>query len=119
MTSEGKIASYKDNELTVVILGKKITAKVASGVSISVNVSDLSIAQVGDPVKAKLGYYDSGKPEAGKKPGTAMADEVEITLNSPLTKAKKGKATKGGKSAKGDKASAGEKGDKPNPFGNK
>ena len=91
---KAKIASYKEGVLTVVAGGKKISGKVAAEPKIAVNLSDLSVAQVGDSVTAKIWYTDKTKAEAGKTIGKGMAEEITVTLANPLAPAKKGRAAK-------------------------
>lgn len=89
-----KIATYKEGTLTVVAAGKKISGKMAADPKIAVNVSDLSVAQIGDEVKAKIWFTDKTKAEAGKHNGAGMAEEITVTLANPLAPAKKGRAAK-------------------------
>ena len=84
----GKVTSFKDNEIVVAAGTKKISGKVAEGVAIKVNVEDTKEVRAGDAAKVKATYLDPQKPY-GMKPGTAIGNEVEVTLSKPLTGVKK------------------------------
>lgn len=81
----GKVALYKDGDITIVA-GKKITGKVASDAKISVNVQDYSFAQKDDTIKVKGYYYERMRPSPQEgRPGQAMGKEIEIALAKPLS----------------------------------
>jgi hypothetical protein len=82
----GHVKTIKNNELTVQNTNGVFTAELGSNPSIKVNVSDFHWAQPGDKVDAK-GYYT--------QQGLAYADEIKITLSTPLgDNSKKKSATK-------------------------
>lgn len=84
---KGKVISYQKGELQL-IAGKKFAAKVASDAKITLNLQDISLAQVDDVLKVKGYYFKGGDPSPSKnRPGQALGKLVEITLSKPLTAA--------------------------------
>jgi hypothetical protein len=93
---KGRIGSLKDNQITVIAGGKKLSATLAESPAIKVSSSDLSFAQKGDSVKVKAWYTDSSKPDANRnKPGAGVAQEITVTMAEPLVGKKKAKPAKG------------------------
>lgn len=83
---KGKLATFRDDELLVIAGRHKITGAVsADELKVRLNLDDTSLAQSGDEVKVKAWYYDTGRPNLnlGRR-GTAMAEEITITLAKPL-----------------------------------
>ena len=83
---KGKLATFRDDELLVIAGRHKITGAVsADELKVKLNLDDTSLAQSGDEVKVKAWYYDNGRPNLniGRR-GTAMAEEITITLAKPL-----------------------------------
>ncbi|HTQ37840.1 MAG TPA: hypothetical protein VMJ32_02365, partial [Pirellulales bacterium] len=85
----GHIKSIKNNSLTVQTPNGTYSVDLGANPSIKVNVSDLRLAQVGDKVDAK-GVYS---PQ-----GLAMADEIKVTLSTPLGEGRKKPSAKVGNS---------------------
>ncbi len=56
--------------------------------AIKINVEDTKDVRIGDAAKVKATYFDRQKPY-GMNPGSAVGDEVEVTLAKPLTGTKK------------------------------
>jgi hypothetical protein len=71
----GHIKSIKNNQLAVQTTNGIYSAELASNPSIKVNVSDFRWAQPGDKLDAVVRYL---------QPGTVSAQEMRITLSSPL-----------------------------------
>ena len=78
----GHIKTIKNNQLTVQTTNGTYSAELGPNPSIKVNVSDFRWAQAGDKVDA-VGYYS--------QPGTAFAQQMRITLSSPLGEVSKKK----------------------------
>ncbi|MBI3836456.1 MAG: hypothetical protein HY288_00805 [Planctomycetia bacterium] len=82
---KGKLASYKDGELVIMALDRKITGSTGADLKIKLNLDDPALGQAGDEVKVKAWYYDPYRPNpALNRPGKARAEEVTITLAKPL-----------------------------------
>ncbi len=82
---KGKLASYKDGQLTVAIGGRRITGELSDEVSIKFSSDDPAVASAGDTVKLKAWYFANTKPIAAQNiPGKAVAEEITITLAKPL-----------------------------------
>jgi hypothetical protein len=71
----GRITAIKNNDLTIEIGSGSIRATLGPNPAIKVNANDYSLAQQGDKVDVK-GWYI--------QPPDAMAQDVKITLTSPL-----------------------------------
>jgi hypothetical protein len=71
----GHIKTIKNNQFTVQTTNGAYSAELGPNPSIKVNVSDFRWAQAGDKVDA-VGYYS--------QPGTAFAQQMRISLSSPL-----------------------------------
>jgi hypothetical protein len=81
---KGRLAVYKEGQFLVMAGKHKITGKVSPDeLEVKLKVTDLSLAQLGDEVKAKAWYYDNQRPFGGN-PGSALAEEVVVTLAKPL-----------------------------------
>jgi hypothetical protein len=78
----GHIKTFKNNQLTVQTTNGTYSADLGPNPSIKVNVSDFRWAQPGDKVDA-VGYYS--------QPGTAIAQQMRISLSSPLGEVSKKK----------------------------
>jgi hypothetical protein len=88
-----KVVSFKPdaNELTVTIGGKRIVAKTSASLAITVNSTDVSLAQEGDAVAVKGLVQQKPNPQ-NQQPGYATAQSLAVTLTKPLAGAvKKGK----------------------------
>jgi hypothetical protein len=96
----GKVASFKDNELTMKAGGKTISGKVASDAKVKVSLEDISVAQNGDAVKVKASYLDAYKADGTTRQGAAAADDVSVTLAKPLASKRKATPAKTAKPAK-------------------
>jgi hypothetical protein len=82
---KGKLASYKDGQLTVSIGGRRITGTLSDEVTINFKSDDPNMAMSGDSVKVKAWYFANTKPIAARNiPGKAIAEEITITLAKPL-----------------------------------
>jgi len=82
---KGKLASYRDGELVIAAGNRKILGSTADDLTVTLNLDDPSIAQVGDEVKVTAWYYERNKPNPVlMRPGRALAQEVTITLAKPL-----------------------------------
>jgi hypothetical protein len=100
---KGRIGSLKDNQITVIAGGKKLSATLAAEPAIKVNSSDLGLVQKGDSVKVKAWYTDATKPDANRnKPGAGIAQEITVTMSEPLVGKKKVKPSKGKSKAEDD-----------------
>ena len=106
----GKVTAFKDNEITVSAGTKKISGKVADDVAIKVSVEDTKDIRIGDAAKVKATYIDPQKPYQGR-PGSALGNEVEVTLSKPLTGIKKKTPPKAVKPPKEKKKPGGETAD--------
>ncbi len=78
-----RISAVKNNELTLETGNGAIRATLGPNPAIKVNANDYSLAQQGDKVDVK-GWYI--------QPPDAMAQDVKITLTSPLGGTKKSAA---------------------------
>lgn len=83
----GKIAIVKDGETMIVSGRAKLTGKLDDEVKVKLNLDDAQLAQFGDTMKVKAWYYDQTKPFANR-PGTALAEEIKISLSEPPTTGK-------------------------------
>ncbi len=111
---KGTVGSFKDDELTVVAAGKKITGKLASSAAVKVATSDMNFVQTGDSVKGKGIAYNApqqqqGRQQQGRPPqqqqlqpgfqaapqeppkGLIAVEELTVTGSKPLMAPKKGK----------------------------
>jgi len=118
----GKVASFKDNELTMKVGTKVVSGKVASDAKVTVSVEDISLAQNGDTVKVKASYFDQYKADGTTRAGAAEAEDVSVTLAKPLVSKKKAtpaKTTKPAKEKKDKKTAEAEEGGATisDPFG--
>ena len=115
----GRVASFKEGELIVSIGGnKKIIAKTAQSLNVTVNLHDPTIAQEGDSINASGWYSDQQRPNlTNMTPGEAVGNIVSITLAKPLASTKKVRPVAkklGGRAAKA--AAPAESTEPPNPF---
>jgi hypothetical protein len=83
---KGKLASFHDREVAIAIGGnRKILGNTADELTVTLNLDDPSIAQVGDEVKVTAWYYERNKPNPVlMRPGRALVQEATITLAKPL-----------------------------------
>jgi len=84
---------FRDGELIVIAGARRISGDIAEKLDVSLDVSDPTLAQMGDEVSIKAWYFDQQKPNPGfNRPGKALAEEVAIELAKPLSYAgKKGR----------------------------
>jgi hypothetical protein len=85
---KGKLASFKDPDITVAIGSKRITGTLGEEVKIKFTSDDPSLAEVGDSVKVSAWYYPAAKPVLNQA-GRAVAESITITLAKPLAAAAK------------------------------
>jgi hypothetical protein len=81
----GRLVSYKNGQVVVSAGSRKITGNVSDEAEVKLNVDDPGLGQAGDAVKVKAWYYDKSRPVAAlNQPGSALAEEITITLAKPL-----------------------------------
>ncbi len=77
----GRIASIKNGELTVSAGNGSVRFTLTDAPTIKVNAADIGFARIGDAVDVKNGGYF--------QPGRALAEEMTISLVTPLSAPKK------------------------------
>jgi hypothetical protein len=92
---KGRIGSIKENQITVIAAGKKLSGTLSESPAIKVSSNDLGFAQKGDSVKVKAWYTDATKPDANRnKPGIGLAEQITVTMSEPLVGKKKARPIK-------------------------
>lgn len=82
---KGKLASFRDRELAITAGSRKIVAKTAADLKVSLKLDDVNLAQQGDEIKIVAWYYERNRPNPMlMRWGRALAEEVTITLAKPL-----------------------------------
>lgn len=86
----GKVAAYKNGQLTIAIGGNRIAGTLADDVEIKFSSNDPALAGSGDKVKVKAWHYVNSKPIPQMNiPGKALAEDINIKLAKPLEASRK------------------------------
>lgn len=88
----GRLITAKNGALTIAAGRLKISGTAAEDLKVVLKIDDPNLAQVGDEMKVKAWYVDSGRPvTALMKLGQAIAESVDITLANPPSAGKRGR----------------------------
>ena len=82
---KGKLASFRSGEMLVVVGIRKLNAKTAEDLVVTLKADDLNLAESGDEMTVKAWYDEMGRPNPfANRPGLALAEQITVKLSNPV-----------------------------------